>query len=136
MTEHVTVSVEPIPDCDVLRMTWQHKVNALDVTRAFAAIMEVLNHTDHPTYIVVDIRSNPSFPLIETAISAVDTQRHPMLAQWLVVGTNWMAHTIERVLVNMSGETKVVWFATEAEAQAYLEADCGCFFDGPALRTA
>ena len=117
-------------------MTWQHGVNALDVPRAFAAIMGGLNHTHHPVYILVDIRNNSSFPLIETAISAVDAQRHPMLAQWLVVGTNWLAHTIERVLVNMSGEKEVVWFDTEDEVQAYHEADCDCFFGGLALRTA
>jgi hypothetical protein len=43
-----------------------------------------------------------------------------MVREWLVIGNNWMARTIEGTLAKMTGKKNVRWFKTEADIFAYL----------------
>jgi hypothetical protein len=115
-----TVSVEPIENYPALKMTWQHTVLDADVVTAFQKIMTALDATNRPLYVVVDLLSNPRFPMMVTVQEALPCYRDPMLKEWLVVGSNWMAKAIEGTLARITRHKNVRWFTTEADAIAYL----------------
>lgn len=82
-----TVSVESINDYPAVRMTWARIVNEQDVRAAFQQITQLLDESDSPLYVLVDITVNPNFPLITTIIGALQGPHNsPKLAEWLVVG--------------------------------------------------
>ena len=116
-----TVSVEPIENYPALKMTWQHTILEADVAPAFQKIMAVLNTSKRPIYIVVDILSNPRFPMMRTVQEALPCYRDPMLKEWLVVGSNATARAIEGTLSRITRHKNVRWFNTQAEAIAYLD---------------
>jgi hypothetical protein len=120
ITMTLTVSVEPIEGYPALKMIWQHDVIEADVAPAFAKISAALDATNRPLYVVVDLLSSPRFPIMTTVQEALAPYRDPMLKEWLVVGSNWMAKAIESTLARITRHKNVRWFKTEAEALAYL----------------
>lgn len=115
-----TIVIEATNSPTLIRMTWSHEVNGHDVKPAFEAITQYLDAANQPIYILVDILSDPIFPLRETISSALWTAyKHPMLAEWLIVGANPLAHAIERTLSKVTGRHNVVWFHHEVEAIAH-----------------
>lgn len=119
----ISVMVEMTEFPNVIRMTWSHLVNADEVQPAFEMITSYLDNTEKPMYVVVDILADPLFPLRETISSALWTAyKHPMLAKWLVIGTNPLAHAIERTLSRVTGRYNVLWFKSETEVRQYLKA--------------
>ena len=117
-----TITVEPIEHYPALKMTWQHFVNEADVAPAFQKIANLLDTTHQPIYVIVDLLSNPRFPIMVTVQEALGPYRDPMLKEWLVIGSNWMAKAIESTLARISGHRNVRWFISEADALAYLSA--------------
>jgi len=115
-----TVTIEPIAGYPALKMTWQHVVRESDVARAFQQITKVLDTSHRPIYVVVDLLSNPRFPITLTVQEALGPYRDPMLKEWLVVGSNWMAKAIESTLARITRHKNVRWFHSEADALAYL----------------
>jgi hypothetical protein len=102
-------------------MTWDHLVNQADVTPAFEAILEILEESEGQVYVVVDILNSPHFPMAETMARALlGPFRHPRLEAWLIIGNNWMARSIEELLVKVTGRSNVFWFSSEVEALAHL----------------
>ena len=118
-----TVSVEAIEGYPALKMMWQHDVVEADVAPAFAKISAALDATKRPLYVVVDLRSNPRFPILTTVQEALTPYRDPMLKEWLIVGSNWMAKAIESTLADITRHKNVRWFKTESEALAHLTAE-------------
>lgn len=118
-----TVSVEALEGYPALKMIWQHDVVETDVAPAFAKISAALDATKHPLYVVVDLLSNPRFPIMTTVQEALAPYRDPMLKEWLIIGSNWMAKAIESTLARITRHKNVRWFKTEAEALAYLTAE-------------
>lgn len=118
-----TVSVEPLEGYPALKMVWQHDVVEADVAPAFAKISAALDATKRPLYVVVDLLSNPHFPIMTTVQEALVPYRDPMLKEWLIVGSNWMAKAIESTLARITRHKNVRWFKTEVEALAYLTAE-------------
>ena len=116
-----TVRVEPIENYPALKMIWEHTVLEADVAPAFQKIMSALDATKRPIYVVVDLLSNPRFPMMVTVQEALPCYRDPMLKEWLIVGSNWMARAIEGTLARITRHKNVRWFSTEAEAMAYLD---------------
>ena len=107
----VTVHVEPFEGMDgTLLMTWQSKIDPLDVKTAFGAIDQALASADGPIYVVVDLLQNPQFPLSDTMFSAVSCYAHPLLAEWLIVGGSRGARAIESFLSRVTGRQNVLWF--------------------------
>ena len=121
MEIHSTVEIEPIANTNALRMTWQHQVTESDVRAAFKAIVETLESSDQPMYVVVDLLQNPLFPLRATIFEGIRAYRHPKLAAWLIVGSNQMAHMVEATFSAITHRKNVYWFATEQEAFAHME---------------
>lgn len=120
-----TVSVQPIEGRPALKMTWQHTVLEADVASAFKQIMKTLDATNRPVYVMVDLLSNPRFPMMVTVQEALPCYRDPMLKEWLIIGSNWMAKAIEGTLARITRHKNVRWFNTEAEALAYLDSVLG-----------
>lgn len=117
-----TVNVKVMEGQNALLMTWQRDVDKDDVRSAYHEMMEHLNMTSKPMYIIVDIQSNPRFPLAETISGAFwGPFRHKMLAEWLVVGSSSLARNIGRTLTGITLRDNIRWFGTMEEAVAYLE---------------
>ena len=117
-----TVFVDAINNLPALRMVWRKDVLKSDVTSAFQQIETKLQNTDQPLFVIVDITAKPNFPLAATINAAMfGPYRNPQLKEWLIVGTNTMAKSIERVLAGSIGRKNVRWFETEDAALAYLE---------------
>ncbi len=121
-----TVSVSPLPhllpdEPQHLLMTWAQVVTTDDVRDGFRAIMAALNASQQPLFVVVDIRSNPRFPVTITIAEAIDPYRHEHLEAWLIVGQNFLAQSIERVLATMAKRKNVYWFDTLEDAVQYIK---------------
>lgn len=117
-----SVAVEVVSPYPAIRMIWQHRVDKADLGQAFKTITEMLDASETPLYIMVDLRANPNFPLTETISGALfGPFRHSMLAEWLVIGASSVARSIGGILSNATGRSNIHWFKTEAEALAYLE---------------
>lgn len=116
-----TVDVRRIDNRTIL-MTWANVVTHLDVKEAFKEVDVILNKAEEEMFVVVDISTNPNFPLSATISGALyGPYRNPQLREWLIVGSSVVAHSIERTLVNITGRSNVRWFTTLAEAFAYAE---------------
>jgi hypothetical protein len=117
-----TVTVEYLNQYQAIRMTWQHKVSYIDLRDAFHSINSILNAASEPMYVIVDITSDPNFPLGATITEAASgPYRNPKLKAWLIIGSNGLARIIERILGGLTGRKNVLWFKSEAEVTAYLE---------------
>jgi hypothetical protein len=117
-----TVRVEPIPDYrESYKLIWEGRVQAEDVPPAFAILNKALAEASAPIYVLVDLTSNPTLPL---SVTIEETLRgpfnHPMLAEWLVYGTNWRAQTIANVITKVGLRSNIRWSSSEAEALEYL----------------
>ncbi len=118
--ETKTVTVEYDAIHKLIRMKWEAKVIAKDVRDAFRTIDDLLNRSEQPLYVLVDISSQPNFPISDTIVGALfGPYRNPKLIGWLIVGKTVIATMIERVLSTTTNINNVLWFNTEAEALAY-----------------
>ena len=120
METHSTVKIEPVANCNALRMTWQHHVAESDVRDAFKAIVEALESADQPMYVIVDLLQDPLFPLRTTIFEGLRAYRHPKLIEWLIVGGNGMAHMVEATFSTITRRKNVYWFASEQNAIAHI----------------
>ena len=119
-TPQPTVDVQPVAGYSALKMTWQHKVRDEDVVIAFRKISDTLANSDNPIYIIVDLLNDPQFPILTTVHEAITPYRHAKLEAWLVIGSNWMAKTIEGALAKITRHKNVYWFRSEDDVLAYL----------------
>lgn len=123
MPQEKTVRIEAVAGYRALWMIWSHQVNRQDVNPAFRELVNLLNQARGPLRVVVDLRQNPQFPLNETLTGALSGPfRHPHLAEWLMIGSSPMAQAIARALSAVTLRRNLLWFESEAEVFAYLEA--------------
>lgn len=124
-----TVRIEAVEGYRALWMHWAREVNKDDVNPAFREMAHLLNQSRGPLRVIVDLRQNPKFPLNETLTGALSGPfRHPHLAEWLMIGSSPMAQAIARALSAVTLRRNLLWFDSEAEVFAYLEAQgarCG-----------
>lgn len=100
---------------------WAQAVHSEDVQTAFRELNSLLDTAESPLYVFVDLRERPNFPLADTLRGALEGPfRHPMLKEWLVIGSNPMAHTIGRILTSITRRNNIKWFNTEEKAIEYL----------------
>ena len=120
MSPTITVVQDPIKP--VITMTWQRRIEKEDVVTAFAQINQWLDDGKRSQWVIVDLRENPIFPMLETITQAMKgPYQNKLFVKWLVVNGNPMAKTIERVLSHTTGIKKVEWFETMDDAIAYLD---------------
>ncbi len=116
-----TILVSKRDDAPVVLMTWQQRVNERDVLAAFEQVDRLLNESDGSCYVLVDIRSNPQFPIAATLKGAAfGPYRNRNMAEWLIVGVNPIARLIERTLTGVTKHDIVRWFDDETEALGYV----------------
>ncbi len=112
-----SILVDMFEEQCAIRMIWPRHVAPGAVRDAFNQITRYLNQNDCPIHVIVDIRSEPNFPVVETAVHALaGPQRHANLAGWLVVGSSPAARKIEGLLTQVTRKETVQWFDTEEEA--------------------
>lgn len=117
-----TVRVEYLAHSALIKMSWEHRVNSDDVYTGFKSITAILEKSETPLYVMVDLLSNPNFPLSATVNGAMfGPYRNPKLIAWLIVGSSHAGRMIERVLSSVTQRSNVEWFASEADALAYVE---------------
>jgi hypothetical protein len=115
-----TVRIEPIPGYNALRMTWHHEPASDDAKAAFQQIIDYLDKAEAKVNIVVDVQSDPQFPLGTTLSGAARPHTHPRMGRWLVIGQNRLAQLIGNAMNALSDE-KILWFSTEEEALVHLQ---------------
>lgn len=116
MNQESTVWIEVLEDYnDALLMTWTARPNQRDVQQVFEAIRTHLNHSSHPIHIIVDIQSNPAFPLADTLHGALKPQTHTRMGKWLVIGTNHVARIIARTISSFYN-SNIEWMPDESAA--------------------
>lgn len=120
----LTVQIIPYEqDRRAVIMIWQREVIQTDVTVAFRDLVNRLDQSPEPLYVIVDLRADPRFPLMETFRGALNGPfRHPRLAEWLVVGANSVARSIGSALMSITGRANIHWFSTFEEALVHLAA--------------
>ncbi len=116
-----TVIVEPLEGYNAVRMAWQRRVDVGDIEAAFREVLRLLDDAEAPVHFVIDIASNPSFPLLTTIQGVLSGPfAHPALGECLVIGASDMAHVFARTLDRMSVRKPVRWFASAEYALDYL----------------
>lgn len=122
MDAPATVRVERIDHFPAMLMMWETHVREADVLDAFQTITDILEQSDTPMYCVVDLRRNPIFPLRATLHGALfGPYRNPKLKEWLVLGSNPLARTIEKTLSSVTGRKNVSWFMSYEAVLDYLQ---------------
>ena len=115
-----TVHIELLPESNILIMTWEHRATPEDVRAAFAEMLTYLNAAVAPMDVIVDLRQNPVFPIVETIGGALyGPFRHAMLGDWVVVGASVVARSIGRTLESLSRRHNIRWFDRYEEAVAF-----------------
>ncbi len=114
------VTFENIQPYSALKIIWRDSLKDAEVIDSFAEINNALAQADQPIFIVFDLTANPTYPLLTTVHEALPAYRHDMVREWLIIGNNWMARTIEGTLAKMTGKKNVRWFKSEADVLAYL----------------
>ncbi|MCU0465554.1 MAG: hypothetical protein MUF38_13420 [Anaerolineae bacterium] len=113
-------SIEDRPQA--LLMRWERDVRPGDTREAFRQLLQRLNQTATPLYVVVDIQSQPRFNLSETVGAALmGPFSHDKLAEWLVVGSTPVARTISSTLSAFTNRKNIRWFNAYDDVWAYLD---------------
>ncbi len=118
---HRTVWLEPVSGYDtVYKMVWTASPSREDTSAVFEVIVDVLDSAPAPVYIIVELLSNPHFPLKQTLSGAMQAHSHHKMGKWLVIGSNRIAKLIGNVLTTFNN-TDIEWFKTEQQVIQYLE---------------
>lgn len=122
MSHEKTVWSERIEELDAIKMVWGKRIEVDEMRVAFNDVVAYLNRADAPQCVIVDVSSNPRFPIIDTVIHCLAGPfKHPMLSEWLVIGGNDGARTIGNMLMRVSGRANIKWFDDEAAFMTYCE---------------
>ena len=112
-----------MPELPIIKMTWDQHVINQDVYAAFQQINNLLNASPTTMFVMVDIRTNPSFPITATLDGALNgPYRNSQLKDWLIVGINPIAQMLEKIMASATGRRNVRWFENEQEALAFVMA--------------
>lgn len=115
------VTITPLDSIGNLLMTWPRTIDKNTITGAFRSIIEFLDRSNRPMYVVVDLHRDPKFIMSDTILNAAKVHNHPSLAAWLVVGANARAHLIGQALITMTQQRKILWFETIEAARHHIE---------------
>lgn len=122
MPRETTIKVSRMRRRSAIKMVWAHEVRADDVRPAFEQVVDLLNAASEPLAVLVDITSEPNFPLVETMTQAlIGPYQHANLTEWLIVGITTQAHIIEEFLTKVTARENVRWFETESAALHHLD---------------
>ena len=116
-----TVWVKVMDNLPVIKMTWGSHINISDVDTAFNQITEILEQSTQDTYVLIDLRMNPKFPLNPTLLGALlGSHQDPNLKGWLIVGANLPTRFIAHTLARLTDNVGVGTFNSEDEAVQYI----------------
>lgn len=116
------VTVTPFQGHPALVMYWPRVIERESIKTAFHKIVEALDTSEVPLYIIVDLQANPDFPMTDTIQGAYfGPYRHANLAEWLVVNTNILGRMIGNTLASITRRHNIKWFDTMEEAVRHLE---------------
>lgn len=103
-----------------VQLVFERHPNSDDTHLAFTDLLRVLNASDEPMNVLVDLTADPSFALSATLTGALNCQRHPRMGRWVVVGANHTARFIGRAVTSI-GKNNIDWVETKAEALERIE---------------
>lgn len=117
-----TVSVEYLPQQNLIHMELQRFITTADMRQALAQINQIVNASSAEVVVMVNLLNTPDIPITTTVNSALEgPYTNPKLKEWLAVGQSPVARLIEKILVSVTGRRNVRWFDSEEEIFAYLE---------------
>lgn len=117
--DNTTVEILDTELENVYCMRWGSQPSVVNVNHAFDVLKLHLHNATSAVTIIVDIRSDPNFPLQVTGRRALAITRHPDFEQWMVVGSNRSAQMISNVLKSVVN-AKISWFESCEDALAHL----------------
>ncbi|MEL6307228.1 MAG: hypothetical protein AAFN11_02335 [Chloroflexota bacterium] len=121
VTDKTNVAVSQYKKTDAILMDWQSSANKHEIKAAYEAITELLDATESPTYVVVDLRKNRYMPFAPTLKGALfGPHRHNKLMAWLVIGENAFASSVAEMLDRLTNMEKILWFKDESEVDTFL----------------
>lgn len=122
MSDHNSVTVEQIEDFPLVRMNCQTIVEAHELKQAYLDVMEVVKHSEHSLYFMLDLSNQPNIPIREIMNGALaGSYTDSKVAKWILIGQSDTSRSIANSLFFVTGEHKVVWFENEAGAFHYLQ---------------
>jgi hypothetical protein len=118
---HGGIIMELQPQLSAIKLVWNSAVTEQGVREGFNRVQAQLTESESPQYIIMDISTNPQFPLKETTAAALfGPYRHPMLLEWLIIGDSEQWHFVEHMLHRATNERKMRWFDTLEAVETYI----------------
>ena len=115
------LTMEIHPQLSAIKLVWDSAITEQGVREGFSRVQAQLSESEAPQYIIMDVSTNPQFPLKETTAAALfGPYRHPMLREWLIVGECKQWHFVEQMLYRATNERKMRWFDTLDTAETYI----------------
>lgn len=96
-----------------------HSIQMVEAT--FQRLSDELNNSTQPFHVLLDIKPNAIFPLVETLAKIVQLSYHHNLDGWCIVGEGQRINSIVEVLQRMD-YPKVYRFDTIEAVMQYLDA--------------
>jgi len=123
MQPYSTVTIAPLEGHNALLLRWEAWINEFDIPAAFHKLTAALDQASLPVHVVVDLTRNPNLPLATTINETLSGPfMHPMMGEWVVVGSNRRAEIVARTVTAVGLRTNNRWFDDVSEAMVYLEA--------------
>jgi len=117
-----TVAVAPLEGRNAIVLRWDAWIDEFDVPAAFHGLTAELDRASLPVHVIVDLTRNPNLPLATTINETLSGPfSHPMMGEWLVIGSNRRAEIVARAITAVGLRTNIHWFETLADALAFLE---------------
>ena len=118
-----TVRIEPVTGHEpALWMIWDRWPAEAAVTRACESMVAHMDAADQPVHVLVDLRSNPNFPMRVTVMDVLEgPARHCKMGDWLVIGANRLAKVIGSVVSRVTRRENIRWYDTEEQTLAALD---------------
>lgn len=117
-----SVTATPIEGYPAWLLTWEHTIIPDDIAPAFRSLTRALDESTKPLWIIVDLRANPTLPILETFSSAFRGPfMHKNMGEWLVVGSNSVARTIGRTLSKVTNRSNILWMNSMEEAFNHMK---------------
>jgi len=108
---------------NVIRTVWTAPLKSEELSDCFTQLAKWLDSATHTTHILFDISGAGSIPTQAPFLFIrAEITKRPNMGRIAVVGTNPIAQILAQMAVKMTSQ-HILFFATEADAMAYLNSD-------------
>ncbi len=121
-----SVQVERLTDYPAFVMIWQQQINRDDIDSAKATLMQLLDMSRQPQYVIVDLHLATDFLLSKTIASVLlSVYVHRNVEEMLLCGSDEVTRILKRTLDLRSGLSSSRRFEAWAAVLDYLDEQLG-----------